>query len=404
MTKRTLIVCPTYLHGRSYQENVWAEQLARMGCDVRVLYASESNSSPRLVSSYGAVYEVQGVATATRRNSYRPLDIRHPSGTFKPTLILAMGDKAFTAPLCTDTSLGSVPMVSMFSENLGMHEFDWRKRDIGLKQRLRAVGYLVKRGPGLRAVGRRSGVLVANTPQTATIVLRAFSRRSERMRVAEKFCEVPLGYSSEHFWFDPVMRARIRQELGVRTEEIVICVTSAFTKTKLPYLRALLEAIEAVMDAVPHVRALIIGFDDTAANATSNRDLRGAVATSRHSARLLTHQFAQRDRLNQLLNASDVAAFARASISCQEALGTGLIGCFPDDGSLDHLITLPEQGVLFRTHHHGDLVAQLLRAIDQLDSADDREAHRRRMADASRWLGYDRIVDSILSRVSVPQR
>jgi hypothetical protein len=108
--------------------------------------------------------------------------------------------------------------------------------------------------------------------------------------------------------------------------------------------------------------------------------------------------------LSELYNASDIAVFGRASISCQEALGTGVVACFANDGSLNHLVTLPEQGLFFAPGDRADLTAKLSEAVARVRSHEgtQREVFRRRLADAAAWLGYDRIIRAILEKLDSP--
>ena len=88
-----------------------------------------------------------------------------------------------------------------------------------------------------------------------------------------------------------------------------------------------------------------------------------------------------------------LALFSAPSISCQEALGAGLFACFADDGGTSHLLRDARQGVFFAPRDPDDLAEKLAGACRTVGGrpVDQREVCRAEMAEASRWLGYDRL-------------
>jgi hypothetical protein len=412
---RIAVVCATYVQGKSYQENIWAEQLAKAGHAVRVFAAGDATEAVKRIEHLGNAYEVQTVQANRRmRGTFRSRALPGAVAEFRPDLIVICGDKTFVVPLCRELSLATVPIISTFSENLAMHEFDWCKRGISLKQRLWAIGFILVRGGPIRVVCRRSALLIGNTPQAREILSRVF-RKSEWTQINGRLIDVPLGFSPDHFSFDPQVRQRVRAELGVTDRETLVCVTSHFIPVKEPSVKTIISSLAALMPKHPTLRALIVGFSEKPGQAeVSTRIGRhieqtvsvqlGDAATG--NARFIRHPFADRTRLFELYNASDIAVFNRASISCQESLGTGLIGCFSDDGSLNHLVTMPHQGMFFQPGNEGDLAEKLSPAVRRLSEMDaaERSAFRRQLADGSRWLGYDRIIAEIFDELAKRNR
>lgn len=394
---RVAILCPIYIQGRSYQENIWAEQLTKLGHKTRVIFAGRYNEPPKeIVEPFGA-YETHRVRTwYLPRSTFVSKYAQSAARRFNPDLILLIGDKQFSMGLLKDPALGEVPIISLFSENLSMHEFDLRKKGISLKQRLWALGFRILRARPIRAVCRRSTLIIGNTPQTRGILLPLFAK-VERGQIDEKIIDRPLGFSPHDFCYNARVRRSIRSEFGVTDDEILVCVTSRFAPTKAEIIKMLLDALRRAMRDEPIVKALIVGFSEGA----TSRELATNLTNGPFADRFIRHPYADRMRLSGLYNASDIAVFGRASISCQEALGTGLFGVFTTDGSLNHLVTLPDQGAFFEPGDTADVAEKIAIGVRTVSShsGDARQAFRRRLADAARWLGYDRIIDSILSEL-----
>src|SRR5262249_24120573 len=157
------------------QENIWAEQLTCMGHAVR-LFVPGSVGKPKLAQEGGHKYEIQNVPTIRMpRHTYWSRTVHTFVADYQPDLMILFGDKLFMVKLCRENSLAGVPMVSTFSENLGMHEFDWNKPGLSIRQRLWALGFAALRGGPIRAVCRRSTLIVGNTPQARDILLRLFA-------------------------------------------------------------------------------------------------------------------------------------------------------------------------------------------------------------------------------------
>jgi glycosyltransferase involved in cell wall biosynthesis len=393
---RIAIVGPNYFLDRSYQENVWAEQLVKSGHEVCVVCGAQQTERLTVAGPTGdyrlsrvpmrvlppSVHLERGAADAVAESS--------------PDLIVVFGDKLFSRRIATDQRIRGVPMVATFSENPGMHEYDWRKPCISLRQRYLALGFAVLRSGPIRTICRRSVLLVGNTPKTREIVLRLIPR-SERSPINAKFIDRPLGFSPEHYGFDPELRRKVRDSLGVSNEQIVFCTSSRFDPIKEASIRLMIDAARRLMPAHPHLRALIIGFSRSE---TSGR-VRQFIDVGPFAERFIQEPFADRGRLNELFNASDIIAYNLATISCQEALGTGLYSCLSDIGAMDHLLQSPEQGSLYRPDDADDLARCIERGMHMLERLDPqaRLALRSRMADEGRWLGYDRIIASILDEV-----
>lgn len=392
------LVCPNYFLDRSYQENVWAEQLAKAGHRVRVICGGPRHKAVRVIQEPHARYEMHQVKMITLpRSVFITRQAAAAVRAFDPEVIVIHGNKGFSDAVVRDPAMARVPIISTYSENLGMHEFDWRKPGIPLRQRARALGFQLLRGRHIRRNCRRSDLIVGNTLQAREILGLLFRDARERRRIDGKIVDLPLGFSPDHFGHDPAMRKRVRAELSVPDDQVLVCTTSRFDPIKMASINLVIDASRNLMPRHPELRLLVAGFTDS----RTSEQVRAHIASGPHADRIIQHPFANRTRLNELFNAADVIVYNLATISCQEALGTGLFACFGDAGTMQHLITRPDQGVLFRPGDEGDLTEKLSRglAIAGRHRGEARERFRRELAEASRWLGYDRIIASLLDEV-----
>ena len=123
------------------------------------------------------------------------------------------------------------------------------------------------------------------------------------------------------------------------------------------------------------------------------------VDASEHKTQVILESFAGRERLSELFHAADIALFARPSISCQEALGTGAFGLFSDDGSMDWLLPEPISGSTFTTGS----VEALARALEVQANREAMETQRSETraarAAAAEFLNYDRLISQVLTVV-----
>ncbi|MBN2582460.1 MAG: glycosyltransferase family 4 protein [Planctomycetes bacterium] len=400
---RVAIIVGYFLRGRGYQENVWAERLHLQGHQVCVFttcwtppgidHDPEAPPEP---------FEMQRLrARRLPKATMLSWSLGRRVAEWQPECILWFGaGQYFGYTLLRKAGLKDVPVASFFGQCASQHEFDWTLPGIGPKARLRAFAHHVLRGPIIRAACRRSQLIVANTMQTRPILLRQFRSDREREEISRKIVEMPLGFSPDVFSLDERLRGEVRKELGFDDAAVVICMSSRVTDGKRAMLEQLITAIKQCLDRDPRANAMFIGLSDNA----PSRYLRQVIESGPSADRFRGLGFANRQRLNALYNASDIALFGQASISCQESLGTGLFVCIGDDGSTSHLISGPDQGVFFAKNDVAalaDTLCNSVAAIASHDASDEgRLAFRRQMAEKSQWLSYDRIVSRVMEHLS----
>ena len=400
MDMRIGIIAAAYKVGWGYIDNMLAELVPLNGHTVRVFAAGRRNTEPELISSAdGHGHTLQRVpARRLPRSVWCSLrDVAPAMREFDPGAILWVGPtRYFGRAVMSDPKLMSVPVASFFTECAGWHEFDWRTRSITPGERLRALAYRCLRGPMVRAACRRSQLVVGVTPETREILLSLFPPGPARERIRQKTMMLPLGFQPGVTRWDPPLRQQLREELGFAADDVVVALSSRFAPDKAELLKTMVSGIQGAMERDPRLRGLLIGLDE----APTSREIRNLIEEGAFSRRFTCHEFTDQVRMNALFNAADVALFGNCSNSCQSALGTGLFACFADNGTMNHLIPLPHQGVLFLPNDVDDLIDKLLASAQAIAGHDGgREAFRGQLAQASSWLGYDRIIGEVLSRL-----
>lgn len=402
---RVAVVSGSYAHGLSYQENIWAEELACMGHEVRVFTARGHGQPPQRHpvpgGPPGCTFEVEEVRSLVLPRQIMPtLGLGAAIAAFAPDRVLWFGiEMFFGRALVTDPRLTEVPVAAFSSLNEGgMHPFDWTRPGLAPREWALAHAFRVLRGPEMVRACLRADLIVANTPETRDILL-YYPRGGQRTAIEQKIAQLPLGFSPRFFRFDPETRAAARAALGLAPDDVAVVVSSRFAPNKEKALDVSLRALQQAMEAAPRLHALVVGFGE---GGTSER-LHALLDRGPHPERFHRFGFADRTGLARHYQAADIAMFARPSISCQESMGTGLYAAFADDGSMTHLLRDPAQGVLFRRDDVPDMARVLAAAARHVAAQGDRAAFRRGLADRARWLGYDRIAEDVLARLEAPR-
>lgn len=383
---RVAALSGSFRPGFSYQENVWAEALARAGHAVRVFV-------PAAPARVDGPFDVQRVPTRglPRRHLFHTTALAPAVRAFGPELILWFGPpQRFGVDVARDRALAGVPLVAFMGQNRQMHTFDWRDRAAPLRERALAAAYHAIRGPAVALAARRAAVLVCNTPETGGIVLDLLPA-GERSAAAAKIRPTPLGFDPAAFAFDPARRAR--QRSAAFAGRVVAAVSSRFAPEKVPALDLIFAATQRAMDRAPQLDALWVGFDE----GPISRRFAHMMDRSRHRARLHRRPFGARAELAAAFHAADLAVFARPSISAQEALGAGLFAVLADGGSMDWLLTGPADGRFFAAGSVDALADALVESAAQV-AAEPPEARAER-ASRARRLGYDRIIAGVLAEL-----
>jgi glycosyltransferase involved in cell wall biosynthesis len=398
---RIALVCGTFQEGWGYQENSWAEELLRGGHTVRVFAAGSHREAVRVSLARELEYEVCRLPSLRLPHAILlSSGLREAVAQYEPDLILLFGAERlfFGHSLLSPNGCETPPIISFFGLNRGMHEFDWSKAGISLRQRLYALGWRLLRGSFTRRVCCRSHLIVATVPETRTILDLLFSR-AEVPAVDSRIVDLPLGFSPQVYQWNPAQQSRVRRELGIKAERVVACFSCRFgAPAKEKRNARTLMAIRCALAKCPWLHGIFVGFG---ADEVSTR-LKQIVQDPTMEDRVHCLPFSGQERLNQLYNAADLAIFPNCSISCQAALGTGLTVCLANNGTMDHLIREPSQACFFDPYSETELAESLAELAQRLrtHSVEQRNTRRTALSEASRWLGYDRLAATLLETIA----
>ena len=386
---RIAIVSGSFRPGFSYQENIWAERLVAHGYAVMVFCPADALHSDRSLK-----YETLGIKTQgiPNRNLYFESTVGRAVKAYAPALILWFGPPQRFGASLLKTGLPA-PLVVFMGQNRRMQAFDWRSHGLSWGKRAKALAYALFRGTVIKRAMKAAQLVIANTEETPEI-LSLFVPARDWPAIEQKICRVPLGYDPTHFRYRSELREQAREDLGLVNDEVLVVLSSRFAPEKKSSI-ALCWAGFVKAELGPKVKLLVTGLSEN----DDSQAFRQMVDASEHKTQVILESFAGRERLSELFHAADIALFARPSISCQEALGTGAFGLFSDDGSMDWLLAEPISGSTFTTGS----VEALARALEVQANREaietQRSETRAARAAAAEFLNYDRLISQVLTVV-----
>ena len=391
---RTVIVSGSFRIDYSYQENIWAEYLAAMGDEVTVVTAGRHDHEQESVQGYRVVWlKTRGLFS---RHLYFERRVARMVESLRPDRILWFGPpQLFGASLCGHTPLNAVPLAIFMGQNRQMHAFDWTENGLSIRERLTALAYQLIRIPTITRACHRANLVVATTQETPRI-LEALIPIADWAQIRPSVWCCPLGFDEHTFRFEPHRRRTVRRELGIAPGAPVILVTSRFVSEKWPVIQFTVDALREVLTVNDDVQLMIVGLDDN----ELSQQMRAMCTALPESHRIHCVAFAPRDRLAALFCAADCAVFARPSISCQEALGTGLLGVFADDGTMNWLLSCHEDGRLFTAGDRSDLVTVVDRLLQSIRMEGAEFSLRNERVKRARRLGYSNLIETSLTRLN----
>lgn len=252
----------------------------------------------------------------------------------------------------------------------------------GWKQRLKWVVFAVTKGQVYRLVNRRSDVVFGYTPETL--------HRLAPFQKGRETALLPLAYDSNTYFQSEELRESGRAELGFQPHERVVMTAGKLVAYKR--LELLVDAFTEIAEQQPEVRLLVVGDDGGDYSASLQRRVPEAL---RSRATFLGFQDAE--GLNRLFNVADVGVWpALPAVTIQQAMGTGLAVCLPQNEWVGHLIR-PGSGTYFGP---GAPVPTLPGALEEtLTTFDFGPSARGTRRDANEWLAGEGIARTALADV-----
>ena len=407
---RVAILSATYRSDRSYQENVWAEELTTKGVQVRVFSPYNIQAPDSILSSLESLpeqkqsvvafkltaditYEIEKVPSLfLGRNQFKTTLLAPALRRYQPHLCIWFGGiMGFGRSFAQDSTLSKIPTIVIYSlSTKGRHPHQIFKKGSSLRDRALSTAFRLIRGPHLKESVRRATLTIGNTPE-ATEIIRRHLPSGLRLKWAKKHQEIPLGFSSRDFGYLPSLRTSIRTEFGVSENTPILLYSTRFQPDKLPALRQCWGIIEDLMDQHPTVHMMWIGADQGQVSTT----VQGWIERSKYQRRHHLFSFQSRKRLALLYHGADLALFPQPSISIQEAMGAGLWVVCPPDPSLDHLSRYSDRFTLIHSSHWISTLFDLLKS-DELFNPEHRLHQSRRTS----GLSYRSLVNQTLEALA----
>jgi glycosyltransferase involved in cell wall biosynthesis len=372
------IVCGHYLPSLGYLEVHLSLALAADGHDVSVV---TTTAVPGYVKGLqnGFGQNPEGVQVTRLKPVFSLGQVVVARGLKKtiqkiaPELIIVIGlGKRFPKPVF-DLEF---PTITLFGDNA------WSYR-AGNAFKTHLVFNLLKKSTYQKAIDR-SNKLVAYTPESfyaAATMLSAKYR--QKLQAQHRF--ISLGFWPDEFYFDQRLREIKRSELRFQPKDVLI-----ITATRLVPEKKLETAIGLFEQLPANFSWMIIGSAEDGYSEHFEAKLNSKIGQERF--RLLPYQ--NRQMLNELYNAADVALYTVPAISIFEALGTGLPLVLPNHPSFSHIIESSHETVAYKNSP--------VEAVGKLLKLKDIEANREKVANyAENQFSWQKISRKLLGHAGV---
>ena len=292
---------------KGYLEYYLAKELTKLGHKVYVFTFGWSKTALRIMLKEGfEVISLSHVAVANNYHMPTPSgvacvvkfvkaekpDIVHCQPLFSPLSLLFVGLRR----LVNYKIVGSI-VTQRFSID---------------RPTKKAAYYLVKMITE-QYVKSRSELIFAKSNELVKILSRLFDIRRH------KFCVIPLGADPELFKFDAEARKKVRDLLGLYTNDVVIVYSGKITPPK--ELDVLIKALAPIIKQDRKVKLLIVGRGKS----SYVEYLRRLISGFKISKNVIFNPWVHRTQLSAFYNASDIAVWpGSSSISIVEAASVGL--------------------------------------------------------------------------------
>jgi glycosyltransferase involved in cell wall biosynthesis len=260
--------------------------------------------------------------------------------------------------------------------------------------------YLLKRRLVRKCIELSDAALCV-TPDTIDYIVGRAIPKPMQSQLAKRCALYPLGFDPEIFYPNDASRESQRKALGLSEDHIVLLHAGKITPVK--QLDIWVNAVCAAMQEVPQLRAIFIGFAD--GNTESDR-IRSLIELSGFGERFICRPFLPRQQLAALYNAADLGAwFWAASVSIQEAMGTGLYMLLNNSPTTSHLLLPPQTGRYFPEYQYDQLrqlIIETARAVRQDRGLLSFQARVQRFESNRRRFGSDVLARRLVSAALDP--
>ena len=367
------IVCGHFIPSLGYLEVHLARAFALLGHETSVI---TSTAIPSYVGNLkkGFGDDPEGVKVIRLKPKFTLGQIVIAGGVkrelkrINPDLVVVIGlGKAFPKPVF-NTKFRIITL-------LGDNAYSYANRSVKTK----ILFSLFKRSTYRKAI-RGSVNLIAYTPESFEAAAKMMNgKEAEILRKQTDF--ISLGFWSDEFYFSSLLRTAKRAELGYNDEDNIIITATRVVPEKN------LEAVIPLLAETPfNVKWLIVGSagDDYA------KELNDYFQTFIGKNRIRILDYADKDKLNALYNAADLALYTVPAISIFEAIGTGLQLVAGEDKSLERVWN----SEYFLTAYRGVSTELEEWSLEDNEPEESRMARSRK---AKSEFGWEKIASDILN-------
>jgi glycosyltransferase involved in cell wall biosynthesis len=394
---KVAVISAHYMPEVGYQEVHLARAYARLGHEVKVFTSAAS------VDLGGSVGKIKYNSGSSMDEKYRFEVLRLPALSFKskafsfalrsevknfdPQLMVILGvAKGFPAPLLSKNFHSDSCMVSLYGdakEYLERNSFSEK-----IKAFTHDVGYkLLKEPLYIRAV-KYCHRIILNIPESDDY-FKSFLSPSQLKVYESKKLALNLGFDPEQYYFNKETRSKIRAKLGIKEDEVVLITSTRVNRRK--NLEKIISLIDELNERGIKTRYILSGFlgDDY------EKELKKFISERKHSHAFTCYPFLDAQSIRDLYCAADAGIWLKASISIQEAMGTGLPVILENKPSVNHLIKDGVNGWFFGKNNFEEVIQKAATKLSLEKS--DRE---KLSADNASWLSYDSIAKKIIESVN----
>lgn len=236
------------------------------------------------------------------------------------------------------------------------------------------------KNPWYRTAFKNSDVLVCNTNETIDI-LNSVAKKD----IKSKILMPGLGYNPENYFYDEKLRAKVREEFKLGSDDILL-----ITLTRMYSSKPLMKWFKPVIEAMKKNKKLyyiIAGFtDDEYPNQIKK------ILNEEKLDNLILLNFSDVKRNNELFNAADYSIWFAPTISIQQSMGTGLKAIMPFDKTLDHIV---------KDNYNGKYYKELNDITGILNKLESKTENRKELEVYNERFSYRSIIEQIFKKAGI---
>jgi glycosyltransferase involved in cell wall biosynthesis len=248
------------------------------------------------------------------RSNIISLNLVRSIKTFKPDLIILVGvSDFFPVSLLSGRIASEFRVIAFIGQNYSMSHWD-RTNPFHKKIVSFLINYVIK-GFLFRKSVRHLSKIIFYTSDTEEII-KKFLGPSLIARLISKKIRLPLGFNSDDFFFSADNRMRVRRELGIPGDKVVL-----ITATRIDGSKRICEIINSLfLVRKINVAYLLIGFIDN----PYKSEIEKLINDNNLQEDIFCLPFLKNELLNKYFSAADYGIWFHPGASIQQGMGTGL--------------------------------------------------------------------------------